>query len=70
MNTVMLRTMFRSLKLVYFPENCAMFRKISLEIIYKKNLSNSYGIAAQKVEVWSHAPAQRNSLKTVLRVYF
>ena len=35
MNTVMLRTMFRSLELVYFPENCAMFRKISLEIIYK-----------------------------------
>ena len=36
MNTVMLRTMFRSLVLVYFPENGAMFRKISLEIIYKK----------------------------------
>ena len=35
MNTVMLRTMFRSLELVYFPEKCAMFRKISLEIIYK-----------------------------------
>ena len=32
MNTVMLRTMFRSLE---FPEDCAMFRKISLEIIYK-----------------------------------
>ena len=36
MHTVMLRTMFRRLELVYFPENCAMFRKISLEIIHKK----------------------------------
>ena len=36
MNTVMLCTIFRSIKLVYFPENCALiFRKFFLEVIYK-----------------------------------
>ena len=35
MNTVMLSTISRSIELVYFPENCAIFRKISLEIICK-----------------------------------
>ena len=34
---------------------------------YLSNIDN--GIAEQKVDVWSHTPAQKNSLKIVLRVY-